>query len=368
MCQRITQAQLDYLLSKCSDQDHEESIVRGSPLLYLLLSTNQSELVPFFGECTCQPGDILVREGEPGNIMYLISSGTVAVLKGELDHPTLLEFRQRGSIIGEMALLENAPRSATVVALQPLTLLSMSREKFFELLVRYPMATQAIMSMLCARLRKSDERRSQDTLQQRRLLDQVEALSNEKLRLEELQAIDDKASAIIAVLREQAIRDPLTGLYNRRYLEETLAREISRARRESLTMAVIMMDIDFFKRVNDTYGHKGGDLLLIALGQMLQKWVRTEDIVCRYGGEEFAVVMPGMDLSKACDRAEQIRVAFQSLCVEYEGRSIRATLSLGVAVYPAHQFDGDEILVRADRALYRAKQNGRNQVVTDGSF
>jgi diguanylate cyclase (GGDEF)-like protein len=363
--QMITPAQLESLRSKCLDLGQAEENVQESPMLFLLFSTSQYDLLPYFSERNCQPGEILVQEGEPGDSMYLIYTGKAVILKGDLDHPIILDVRQPGSIVGEMALLENAPRSATVVALQPMTLLRMSRKKFFELLNRRPEANQAIMSMLCARLRRSDEQRSQDSLRHRQLQDQVQALANEKRMLEERHAIDEKASAIIAALREQTIRDPLTGLYNRRYLEETLEREISRARRENAPVALIMMDIDYFKRVNDTYGHKGGDLLLQALGKMAGRCVRTEDIVCRYGGEEFAIVMPNAGLTIACERAEQIRAAFQGLCVPYEGREISSTLSLGAAVFPIQAVDGDDLVARADRALYVAKQSGRNRVVID---
>ena len=363
--QSISQTQLEELRARCPDLDKAGETTQESPLLYLLLSTSQDDLIPYVSERSCLPGDILVREGELGDSMYLIHSGKAVVLKGHLDHPTVLDFRQSGSIIGEMALLENAPRSATVVALQPMILLQMNRTHFFELLTLYPAANQAIMSMLCARLRKADEQRNNDFLQQKQLRDQVEALATEKLILEERQAVNEKTSAIIAALREQAIRDPLTGLYNRRHMEETLERELRRAQRENGAMAVIMMDIDFFKRVNDTYGHQGGDVMLKALGSMVQRYVRGEDSICRYGGEEFAIVMPAAGLKIACERAEQIRQAFQELHVPFEGREIHTTLSLGVAAYPTHSPNSEDILLRADRALYAAKQNGRNRVVAD---
>ncbi|RPH62910.1 MAG: diguanylate cyclase [Chloroflexi bacterium] len=165
-----------------------------------------------------------------------------------------------------------------------------------------------------------------------------------------------------AELREQAIRDVLTGLFNRRYLQETLEREIARAIRRKQPVGIIMMDIDLFKVVNDTYGHKAGDLVLQALGDLLKTNLRAEDIICRYGGEEFVVVMPGASIETAQERAEFIRHEFEAMHIPFENHEIRATLSLGLAAYPLHAIGGEEVLIRADRALYHSKQTGRNRL------
>jgi diguanylate cyclase (GGDEF)-like protein/PAS domain S-box-containing protein len=175
-------------------------------------------------------------------------------------------------------------------------------------------------------------------------------------QLSEIQALQNE-------LREQAIRDPLTGVFNRRYLQETLDREIARVHRSSQPVGIMIMDIDRFKIINDTYGHKAGDLILQALGEMLKKNIRREDIACRYGGEEFVVVMPGASLKTAEERAEIIRSQIAALRVHYENWNIHVTVSVGVAAYPLHGTTGENVLIRADRALYRAKQEGRNRVV-----
>ncbi|WP_295436981.1 diguanylate cyclase [uncultured Thiodictyon sp.] len=164
-------------------------------------------------------------------------------------------------------------------------------------------------------------------------------------------------------LRQQSIRDTLTGLFNRRYMDETLAREIERARRRDLPIGVIMLDIDFFKRFNDTYGHQAGDVLLTALGQFLRTQVRLDDIACRYGGEEFTLILPGASQELAHQRAEQLRVNIHALQVSFEGDTLAAiTLSLGVAVFPAHGETAQAVLRAADAALYQAKENGRDRV------
>lgn len=178
--------------------------------------------------------------------------------------------------------------------------------------------------------------------------------ANQKLRnqLVEIETLQTQ-------LREQATRDSLTGLYNRRYLEETLRREFLRAGREKNAVCLIMMDIDGFKSFNDTYGHDAGDLLLRKLGEYLCSEVRSSDIACRYGGEEFLIVMPGAQLEKGYERAEHLRSGF-SLYVEQMGVKLSATLSSGVAVYPQHGNTWEEVLHAADQAMYAAKTAGKN--------
>jgi len=165
-------------------------------------------------------------------------------------------------------------------------------------------------------------------------------------------------------LRQQAIRDPISKLFNRRYMEETLIREVSRAERNSQPLSIIMIDIDHFKEFNDSFGHEAGDLVLQSLAKFLSTRVRGSDVACRYGGEEFTLILPSATLDLARKRAEQIREGIQSIQVKYGGQTLGPiTLSLGVAVFPDHGVTGEAILQLADAALYRAKQTGRNRVV-----
>jgi diguanylate cyclase (GGDEF)-like protein/PAS domain S-box-containing protein len=163
-------------------------------------------------------------------------------------------------------------------------------------------------------------------------------------------------------LRSQAIRDPLTGLFNRRYMEETMDRELNRVKRQRVSLGVIMMDLDHFKQYNDTFGHSAGDELLSALGTLVKSQIRGEDIACRYGGEEFLLILPGASLEVALERAEILRQAVKEMHLHYQGLK-PTTLSLGVAVYPDHGDTGLEIIKAADAALYRAKQAGRDRVM-----
>jgi diguanylate cyclase (GGDEF)-like protein/PAS domain S-box-containing protein len=174
------------------------------------------------------------------------------------------------------------------------------------------------------------------------------ALSNLKLR---------------EVLREQSIRDPMTGLYNRRYMEEALKQQLSRVIRQLRLLAIIMIDIDHFKLFNDSHGHAAGDALLQELGGFLQKQIRGEDIACRYGGEEFILILPDISPEIAQQRAERLRQDVKQLQVQDAGHFYGGiTLSLGVAIYPLHGRTIETVLRAADAALYRAKQDGRDRV------
>jgi diguanylate cyclase (GGDEF)-like protein len=165
-------------------------------------------------------------------------------------------------------------------------------------------------------------------------------------------------------LRQQAIRDILTGLFNRRYMEESLARELRRAQREKKPVGVIMFDIDHFKNFNDLFGHDGGDALLRELGAFLKKRIRGGDIISRYGGEEFVYVLPGAVLEDARLRAEEMRQGVKELLVYHLGKPLgKITISFGVAAFPEHGLTSEEILKSADIALYRAKSEGRDRVV-----
>ncbi|MGE5073921.1 MAG: GGDEF domain-containing protein, partial [Anaerolineae bacterium] len=170
-----------------------------------------------------------------------------------------------------------------------------------------------------------------------------------------------KISNLHEELKDQAVRDALTGLYNRRYLDETLEREFSRARRAAYPISVIMMDVDRFKKVNDTYGHKAGDRVLRALGEIIRVHVRSGDIPCRFGGEEFVIVMPETSLETAFQRAEQIRTQFHSARFFKGDQAIVPGLSLGIANYPTHGRSEEKVLHAADVAMYSAKALGGNK-------
>ncbi len=215
-------------------------------------------------------------------------------------------------------------------------------------------ATQAAIALENSRLYENarreinERRRAQEDLQQTN---------------QELQVQLSRVESLQEELREQAIRDALTGLYNRRYLDEVFSRKVNRMGRKGSSLAVMMLDIDHFKKFNDTHGHKAGDQLLSILGKLLLKHTRQSDVACRYGGEEFVILLADTSLDVAAKRAEEIRQAFEQVKIDCDGKQLGATISIGISVFPEHGNSPEGLLIQADQALYAAKAGGRNQVV-----
>jgi diguanylate cyclase (GGDEF)-like protein len=206
-----------------------------------------------------------------------------------------------------------------------------------------------------AHMRASKLHESRQKLRQSEdVLNRTNATLNQ--RLGEIQALQVQLS-------EQANRDVLTGLHNRRYLDAAMARELQRCQREGQALSLILMDIDFFKQVNDSHGHAAGDEVLKALASLLRKATRSVDVASRMGGEEFLLMLPTMPLETAWERAEQCRLAFADTEVLHDGVPILCTVSMGVATFPGHGLTQTALLRSADQALYRAKALGRNCTV-----
>jgi diguanylate cyclase (GGDEF)-like protein len=164
-------------------------------------------------------------------------------------------------------------------------------------------------------------------------------------------------------LRDQSIRDPLTGLFNRRFMEESLEREMQRAIRKNHPVSVLFIDLDHFKRFNDTFGHDAGDLVLRSIADLFRKLFRVDDVVCRYGGEEFGIILPESSADNAAIRANALREETKKLQVQYKNHALgRITLSIGVASFPDHGQTSDELLKAADQCLYKSKAAGRDKV------
>ncbi len=165
-------------------------------------------------------------------------------------------------------------------------------------------------------------------------------------------------------LKYQSVRDPLTGLFNRRHMEEFLARELLRANRNHKPLAVFMIDLDHFKEFNDSFGHEAGDILLREVGALFSSQIRGGDIACRYGGEEFLIILMDANLDAARQRAENLKGQVRNLQVHHRGQTLRqVTVSIGIAAYPDHGTSAQEMINAADRALYRAKTSGRDRIV-----
>ena len=188
----------------------------------------------------------------------------------------------------------------------------------------------------------------------------VRDITERKQMESDLKEANEAYQTLHNTLREQATRDSLTGLYNRRYLNENIEREFARAKRDNYPICVMIMDIDLFKQINDTHGHILGDEALKVLGALITANIRAGDIAFRYGGDEFIVVMPGAELEAATQRMEMLRQTFSATTIHNDKTEIKATISIGISMFPEHGTNDSEILRSADAALYQAKQAGRN--------
>jgi len=164
-------------------------------------------------------------------------------------------------------------------------------------------------------------------------------------------------------LRDQSIRDPLTALFNRRFMQESLDREIQRARRKQRPVAVIFIDIDHFKRFNDLFGHDAGDAVLRSFAALMRTFFRGDDVICRYGGEEFALILPESNEGDAAVRMTQFGEKVKGMALLYEGKTLdKISVSVGIAAFPTHGSSIEELLQKADQALYASKAQGRDRV------
>jgi len=196
---------------------------------------------------------------------------------------------------------------------------------------------------------------AEDVTETWRIRDELETANrNLRAQISQIEGLQEE-------LRDQALRDPLTGLFNRRQLHQAL--EVALANPARRPLSLVMIDIDHFKWVNDTLGHQAGDQVLTALARILTVGTRTDDLACRYGGEEFTIVLPGTNSVTARERAESWRRTFAALIIQTPTGEVRRTLSAGIATWPDQAQDADHLLALADQALYAAKQAGRNCTV-----
>jgi len=214
-------------------------------------------------------------------------------------------------------------------------------------------AQDYILKTDLTRLVPTVQRELKEAKERRGRKEAEEALSKVKEELE-----------LLKTLQSRAIRDPLTGLYNRRYLEEALERDIQRAKRKNSSVGLIMADLDFFKKFNDTWGHDAGDTLLKEVARVLKSSVRVDDLACRYGGEEFLLVLPDAELEDIQKKAHQILEGTQRLKITHQGVDLGpVTLSIGVSIFPGNGETPETLIKSADLALYEAKEKGRDRVV-----
>jgi diguanylate cyclase (GGDEF)-like protein len=269
-----------------------------------------------------EPGKEIVRIGDAGHALYVVLEGTVLVVYPARSSDVELARLGVGEFFGEMAILNEKPRSATVRAIDAVRVLRLEKDDFTRLIMETPQLALQVMESLSGRIRNTDEQ--------------------------------------ISGLSESALRDALTGLLNRRSFHDRLAEECDRGRRYGDAFALVLLDIDHFKRINDTFGLQVGDTVLAWIGRILMEHTRGADIPFRIGGEEFAIICPetGLEEAAAAGRRLVDLIAQARPPVSF---ALSVTVSAGHAVCPVHGKRGDQVFQAADQALLKAKSEGRNR-------
>jgi diguanylate cyclase (GGDEF)-like protein len=277
------------------------------------------------------PGDVLLSKGQENRIMYMILAGQLSI---HLEGPTseAVATLGPGETVGELSVMDATPASAFVVAAAPSRLLAVDESRFWNLVnASHDFAINLLLS-LAQRLRANNSTVSNNIRLQREY-------------------------------QRNAMIDGLTGLYNRRWIDDALPRFVQRFIRGGQPLTVLMLDVDHFKRFNDTHGHPVGDQVLVAVGRALRGSLRPTDHVARYGGEEFTVILPDTNLESSGPVAERLRLSVRDLqLMKPDGSAIpQVTISIGGATSNAGQTHAD-LLKQADQALYRSKHDGRDRV------
>lgn len=308
--------------------------------LFSLLTVEEiRKIINSFHPIDIENGEILFKEGDEGNELYIIQSGKVAS-SVMLPNGTKREVAVfgKGDFFGEMSIFENSHRSATCYTKEKCHLLSLRERDLFELILYNPEIAIKIMYRML-------------NITTERLLDRNEFLSDMVHWGEEA--------------RKRAITDKLTGIYNRRFLDDALEDYFTAAKNTKRPMSLIMIDIDHFQFISETYNQKEVNLIILEIVSVFKKYFREKDIIARYGGDEFSVIMPDTDTEEAKKIAMNICKYISELDMsKVIKRDVpRITISQGIATYPENTGDIDTLRSLADQSMYRAKDEGRNRVV-----
>ncbi len=308
-------------------------IPREVEMLKILRNVGFESIWGLLANCplrSLKKGEILFKAGQPNKTMYMILSGKLSVHLQDIND-TPAAFLEAGHTVGEISVIDNQPVSANVIADTDVRLLEVDEKTFWRLIdVSHDFARNMLV-LFVERMRANNFALSESTFQKKQL---------EKV----------------------AMADGLTGLLNRRWLDENLPRFISRYQFSNKPLSILMIDIDHFKKFNDTYGHVAGDRALMHIAKLFVAGVRPTDFCSRYGGEEFVVILSDTDLTNACSAAERLREHIAVSPMAVNGGKFNFTISIGIAVLGKTE-DMASLISRADACLYRAKHEGRNMVV-----
>lgn len=293
----VTSEQLANLLSAEASQEEAPETTYNSPFLHLLVSADPDQLTQSFRELNYSPGEIVFRDGDEGDSVYLIWSGRIAIIKGDLDSPTILAYRGPGEIFGEMAILDNQPRSATIVALDHLRVLELNRQRFDQLLAETPSISRSIMQILSARLRKVSQERSTGQLSEKRLSRQVSDLESEKQRLEDLQRLRQETTELII----HDLRNPLSSIaVSLKLISLMLPEEVLKANQGILSIG--QASCERMQRLVDSLlevsrletGEVRFCLEAVSLPEVIDEAIRRTAILARPGTEIHSIFEPGL--------------------------------------------------------------------------
>jgi diguanylate cyclase (GGDEF)-like protein len=324
------------------DMDITVEFLSSVEIFSLLNSEEIGSIAGLFTVREIKGGEVLFREGDEGNELFIVKRGTVASsIRLPDGSERQVALFNAGNFFGEMSIFENAPRSATCYCTEQSTLLGLHEKEFYRMIEEYPdIATKIMYRML--------------NITTQRLRDTGEFLSD---------MVHWGEAA-----RKRAITDELTGAYNRRFLDDAMMSQLELARNSGASLSLMMVDLDNFRDINEQYGHETGDRSIVEVVKVINRVLRESDILARFGGDEFVILMPDTTGETALEMAERTRldVETKGILKGYGGRESGLTLSIGIASFPEDGDDVKRLKEAADQALYRAKESGRNRVMRAG--
>jgi diguanylate cyclase (GGDEF)-like protein len=309
------------------DSDFTRSLLQSIALFRGVEPDTIADLLPRCGRLDVAEGDLLLSPDRPNHCVYIVLAGRLAVRLGALDAPKIADLAP-GACAGEMSLIEDKDPSAYVIATEESHLMVISHNLLWQMVDRSHAFSKNLLIVLSERVRSDNE----------------------------------FIASRLGVLRQaerNAVTDALTGLGNRHWMQDMFEREVTRAQHSGKTLCLMMLDVDNFKQFNDRYGHIAGDRVLIAVAGALREYLRPTDLIARFGGDEFAVLLPDVDSQQAAQTAERVREQIAALSPP--SLSTAVTVSIGVTARIGDD-DVNRLVHRADEAMYEAKAQGRNRV------